>query len=96
VTCDVISRDRRTGKNELTGFPPVIDEAADMIPEYRFHLPFIDQPGNIPSQNQHGINRHRLTGILIDIEKDLAGGSLSGRGSLPGRLGPLDDDSTRR
>jgi len=60
-----------------------------VIPDLRLQLPFIDEAGNLPLQDQGGIDGGRLARIRVDVQSDDAPGNLQSGAGLAAGLWPL-------
>jgi hypothetical protein len=96
VSNGVVAGDRRAGQDELTRQLPVVNSAANVVPDGRLKLPFIDETRDRTRQNERWIKGDGGPRRLIYIEKDLAGRGLTSGLRLPARTRPLHDDRAGR
>lgn len=80
----------------MTGRAAVIHGAADVIPDGRLDLPFVEQARRAAVKDEGRINGDRLSSPCVDIEQDFARGALSCGGRLPARFRPFHDNRAGR
>jgi hypothetical protein len=70
----------------------LIHGTTDVVPDCGSDLPFVDEAGTIPVEDQRGIDRRGLLSVDIDVEEHLARCLPTGGLRLARCLGALDDD----
>ena len=96
VACGVIGRHRRPGEQKLPWLPARIHRPPHLVPERRFHLPFIKQARPGSRQHQGRIHRQRLAGRGVHIQEHRRGGQLLGHAGLAAGLGTFDHHRASR
>ena len=91
---DVIGWDGRTRQDELSGRFAVVDGAPDVVPDGGLQLPFINQPGDVTTEDETRINLDGLTRVVVDIQEYLTGRNAASSLRLSTRLGTFYYDST--
>ena len=90
----IVGRHGRPGQDELPWFSAFVHGAADAVPDPRDHLPFVQQSGCRPIEDERGVQLRGATGIDVDVEEHGAGSALPGGRGLADSLGSLNHDGT--
>ncbi len=88
----IVSRLGRAGEDELTRINSFVDCPAHVVPDLWLELPLVDEPGGVALENQARIQFGSVACSLVNVEKHLAVGDLTGGFGLPAGLCSLDKD----
>ena len=96
VPGDVVGRNRGAGQDELARLPTRIHRPPHVVPDRGHDLPFIDEPGRFPGENQGRLDVGCSASLLVDVEQDDARRECFGSRGLSASLRPFDDDGPGR
>jgi len=72
MACLVVERHRRSGQDEVPGASAIVDGPSDMVPDLGFALPFVDQAGLGPVEDEARVDGGGLASTRVHIKEDLA------------------------